>query len=83
MMIERRALLDRMQEGLETRPVTALLGPRQCGKTTLARMLVDSRSETYFDLEDPRDLARLSNPQTALDPLKGVIVLDEIHRRPD
>lgn len=83
MMIERKTLLTRIREGLETRPVTALLGPRQCGKTTLARMLVAPGSETYFDLEDPRDLARLSNPQTTLDPLKGVVVLDEIHRRPD
>jgi predicted AAA+ superfamily ATPase len=83
MLIKRNALLDQIREGLETRPVTALLGPRQCGKTTLARMIVPPASETYFDLEDPRDLARLSNPQTVLDPLKGIIVLDEIHRRPD
>jgi uncharacterized protein len=83
MMIERKTLLARIREGLETRPVTALLGPRQCGKTTLARMLVAPGSQAYFDLEDPRDLARLSNPQTALNPLKGVVVLDEIHRCPD
>jgi predicted AAA+ superfamily ATPase len=83
MMIKRKSLQARVREGLESRPVTALLGPRQCGKTTLARMLVSADSESYFDLEDPRDLARLSSPQTTLESLKGIIVLDEIQRRAD
>lgn len=73
----------RLQEGLRASPVTALLGPRQCGKTTLARGIVPSGAETYFDLENPRDLARLAQPQTALEGLRGVVVLDEIQRRPD
>ena len=61
-------------------PVTALLGPRQCGKTTLARSL---EAEHYFDLEDPRSLARLDEPQTALEGLTGTVVIDEVQRKPD
>ncbi|MBW1890769.1 MAG: ATP-binding protein [Deltaproteobacteria bacterium] len=61
-------------------PVTAILGPRQCGKTTLAR---DFRFNHYFDLENPRDEARLDNPQIALENLKGMIVIDEIQRIPE
>jgi uncharacterized protein len=61
-------------------PVTAILGPRQCGKTTLARTLA---ADFYFDLENPQDLARLEQPQLALEDLTGVIVIDEIQRAPD
>jgi predicted AAA+ superfamily ATPase len=75
--------MARLREGLQASPVTALLGPRQCGKTTLARAIVAPSSETYFDLENPRDLARLAEPQTALEGLRGIVVLDEIQRRPD
>jgi predicted AAA+ superfamily ATPase len=63
--------------------VTALIGPRQAGKTTLARAIVPPGSPTYFDLEDPRALARLAEPVTALAPLRGLVVIDEIQRRPD
>ncbi|MHB8742641.1 MAG: AAA family ATPase [Sulfuricaulis sp.] len=48
----------------------ALLGPRQCGKTTLARQLAGTSKSTYFDLENPVDLARLSEPMTALEKLR-------------
>jgi predicted AAA+ superfamily ATPase len=61
-------------------PVTAILGPRQCGKTTLARALGPTH---HFDLENPRDLARLEQPQLALEDLEGLIVIDEIQRQPD
>jgi len=61
--------------------VVALLGPRQCGKTTLARQFVDADSINYFDLEDPASLARLSQPDLALRPLRGLVVIDEIQRR--
>ena len=64
----------------------ALLGPRQCGKTTLARMLFRAskiREITYFDLEDPRDLARLADPILALEGLRGIIVIDEVQRSPE
>ncbi|HEV8060902.1 MAG TPA: ATP-binding protein [Gemmataceae bacterium] len=63
--------------------VVALLGPRQCGKTTLARQLVAADSINYFDLEDSQSLARLSEPDLALRSLKGIVVIDEIQRRPD
>jgi predicted AAA+ superfamily ATPase len=60
-----------------------LTGPRQSGKTTLARELLDEDSPRYFDLEDPANLARLSEPRTALAPLRGLVVLDEVQRRPE
>ncbi|MFA5908838.1 MAG: ATP-binding protein [Vicinamibacterales bacterium] len=63
--------------------VVALIGPRQSGKTTLARTLVGVRSPNYFDLEDPRSLARLAEPMTALSSLRGLVVIDEVQRRPD
>jgi len=61
-------------------PVTAILGERQSGKTTLARGL---KADSYFDLENPRDLARLEHPQLALENLTGTVVIDEIQRKPD
>ncbi|MFH1843897.1 MAG: AAA family ATPase, partial [bacterium] len=60
-----------------------LTGPRQSGKTTLARELLPEDSVNYFDLEDPASLARLDEPMTALRPLKGLVVIDEVQRRPD
>jgi len=61
-------------------PVTGILGPRQCGKTFLAERI---KHDHYFDLENPRDLSRLDAPQTALENLEGVIVIDEIQRKPE
>ena len=60
-----------------------LTGPRQSGKTTLARELLSEDSPNYFDLEDPVSLARLEEPRTALEPLRGLVVLDEVQRRPN
>jgi len=76
-------LLEQMQAALQRSRVLLLIGPRQCGKTTLARQLVDEESVNYFDLEDPAGLARLDEPMTALRPLKGLVVIDEIQRRPE
>ncbi|MCK5451705.1 MAG: AAA family ATPase [Candidatus Omnitrophica bacterium] len=59
------------------------MGPRQCGKTTLAREFVDINSPNYFDLEDPSSLSALTNPKTTLESLKGIIVIDEAQKRPD
>lgn len=59
------------------------MGPRQCGKTTLARQFVPAESPNFFDLEDPIGLARLAEPMTALAPLRGLVVIDEVQRRPD
>jgi predicted AAA+ superfamily ATPase len=61
----------------------ALVGPRQSGKTTLARQLVPPDSLNYFDLEDLTSLNRLDEPMTALRNLRGLVVIDEIQRRPD
>lgn len=72
-----------MRRSLRRGRVVALVGPRQSGKTTLARTLVPAASHAYFDLEDPRSLARLDEPMTALAPLRGLIVIDEVQRRPD
>src|SRR3990167_4389417 len=74
---------------LEIHPACALLGPRQCGKTTLARHYADVYANSsgqeihFFDLENIRHLNALSSPALALEPLKGLIILDEIQRRPD
>src|SRR5437868_8479668 len=72
-----------VRQALRRSRIVALLGPRQCGKTTLARQFVPVHSLNYFDLEDPQSLARLSEPNTALRPLKGLVVIDEIQRRPE
>lgn len=72
-----------VRRALRRSPVVALLGARQCGKTTLAQQLVPSNSLNYFDLEDPQSLARLDEPDTALRPLKKLVVIDEVQRRPE
>jgi predicted AAA+ superfamily ATPase len=82
-VLERGDVLSRLRAALERSRVVVLSGPRQCGKTTLAREIVSEESVNYFDLEDPAGLARLDEPMTALRPLKGLIVIDEIQRRPD
>ena len=82
-MIDRKADRQTVQQALKRSRVVAILGPRQCGKTTLAREFVPASSRNYFDLEDPQSLARLSEPNLALRPLKGLVVIDEIQRRPD
>lgn len=82
-MIRRIAILDLLNRALARSRVVTLVGPRQCGKTTLAREFVDPDSVNYFDLEDPASLARLSEPMTALSPLRGLVVIDEVQRRSD
>lgn len=82
-MIERREWLAKIRRALARSRVVALVGPRQCGKTTLARDIVAADSPLYFDLEDPTSLARLSEPMTALAPLRGIVVIDEVQRRPE
>jgi predicted AAA+ superfamily ATPase len=82
-MIDRKTDVRLVQTALKRSRVVALLGPRQCGKTTLARQFVSANSLNYFDLEDPTSLARLDEPDTVLRPLRGVVVIDEIQRRPD
>jgi uncharacterized protein len=81
LVIERRTDIEQVQQALRRSPVVALLGPRQCGKTTLARQFVGPNSLNYFDLEDPQSIARLAEPDTALRSLKKLVVIDEIQRR--
>jgi predicted AAA+ superfamily ATPase len=82
-MIPRTAALAELRRALRRSRVVALIGPRQCGKTTLARQLVPPDSPNFFDLEEPASLGRLSEPATALSPLRGLVVIDEVQRRPD
>ncbi len=82
-MIKRHSTSAAIAKALERSRIVALLGPRQCGKTTLARQFVAPDSLNYFDLEDPLSLARLDEPMTALRDLKGLVVIDEVQRRPD
>lgn len=82
-MIKRPQLLETIRRSLRRSRVVALVGPRQCGKTTLAREIVAPSSVNYFDLEDPVSLARLAEPMTALAGLRGVVVIDEVQRRPE
>jgi predicted AAA+ superfamily ATPase len=79
-MIDRAIDRKEIKKLLSQFPVTALIGPRQCGKTTLARGFA---ADHYFDLENPRDLAALQNPQLALEDLTGLIVIDEVQRLPE
>jgi predicted AAA+ superfamily ATPase len=82
-MLPRPSRLTALEAALARSPVVAVLGPRQCGKTTLARQLVPAASAKYFDLEDPISLARLDQPLTALGELRGTVVIDEVQRRPE
>lgn len=84
-MILRRRHLRHIEGLLARHPVVAILGARQVGKTTLARRIIERSSApaVRFDLEDPDDLARLAEPKLALQQRHGLIVIDEVQRRPD
>ena len=84
-MLHRYAQLDALEDYLRRYPVVGILGARQVGKTTLARQLATSRTGPvhHFDLENPDDLARLAAPMMALQGLQGLVILDEIQRRPE
>ncbi len=83
MTTARPGLEAEIRDALTRWPVLALLGPRQCGKTTLARSLGVPPS-AFFDLESAADLARLGdNPTGVLGALRGIVVIDEIQRRPE
>ena len=85
MNVRRAAYLQTIRERLRANPIVSLVGPRQAGKTTLALMLAEESAEAvhFFDLESPAALARLANPELVLRPLTGLVVLDEVQRRPD
>lgn len=82
-MIARPLYLKQVSDALRRSPIVALLGPRQCGKTTLARLFAAGRVTAYFDLESQPDARRLQNPEFALGRLEGIAILDEIQERPD
>ncbi len=84
-MIDRASYFKQIRFQFDVHPVLAILGPRQCGKTTLAKMYADKFVDepvTRFDLEDPTHLARLDSPKLALETLKGLVIIDEIQRSP-
>jgi uncharacterized protein len=83
LMIQRNDYLNRLKAAIGRSPVTALLGPRQCGKTTLARQLADQQPSTFFDIESLPDQRRLQNPELMLGSLNGLVVLDEIQEMPE
>ena len=83
MVVARPAPAARVRESFAVHPVVALTGPRQCGKTTLARALAaDSPGSTYFDLEAAVDRRRLDTPEQTLGSLRGLVVVDEVQRMP-
>jgi predicted AAA+ superfamily ATPase len=82
-MLERPYYFNRLKTALERTPVTALLGPRQCGKTTLARQVAENQKATFFDIESVPDRRRLQNPELMLGSLTGLVILDEIQEMPE
>ena len=81
-MLDRPAALARLDKAVRRSPITTLLGPRQCGKSTLARFFAQRREATFFDLESPADVGRLANPELLLGSLPGLVILDEIQAMP-
>lgn len=82
-MIDRPAYLEQLSTAIRRSPVVALLGPRQCGKTTLAKIFGEGKQATYLDLESQPDLRRLQNPELILTSLQGIVILDEIQVMPE
>ena len=85
-MLNRPHFLTKIKKRFEISPVCAILGPRQCGKTTLAMQYAKTEHNSeihHFDLENPRHMQALQNPMLALENLNGLIILDEIQRVPD
>ncbi|OGX40400.1 MAG: hypothetical protein A2984_01635 [Omnitrophica WOR_2 bacterium RIFCSPLOWO2_01_FULL_41_12] len=85
MEIQRSSELDLLKKLFKDNPIVAILGPRQCGKTTLSHQFSRplSLEVTIFDLENPRDIERLRDPLLALEDIKGFVIIDEIQRLPN
>ena len=83
MLTPRPAVIAQINRALAIHPIAALLGPRQCGKTTVARMIGERQPSTYFDLENPVDMRRLSAPLTVLEALSGLVIIDEVQQQPE
>jgi predicted AAA+ superfamily ATPase len=84
-LLKRTGQIDEIRRHIARVPVVGILGPRQVGKTTLARQVASAMKQpvTWFDLESPEDVARLSEPGVALRELSGLVVIDEVQRRPE
>ncbi|MFT7649768.1 MAG: putative AAA+ superfamily ATPase [Candidatus Poriferisodalaceae bacterium] len=83
MWVERREAEHLLRRALAEAPVVVLTGPRQAGKSSLARRVIEPAPSNFFDLEDPRDAARLAEPTLALSRVSGTVVIDEAQIRPD
>jgi hypothetical protein len=84
MLIPRKRAEFQLRTALSRSRVVALVGPRQCGKTTLAQAIAAARADAaFFDLEDPAAVEALAEPMSTLGPLRGLVVIDEVQRRPD
>ncbi|MCD4721832.1 MAG: ATP-binding protein [Desulfobacula sp.] len=82
-MIQRHSYTKKLKEAIRRSPVVSLLGPRQCGKTTLARFLEKKYQAVFLDLESPQDQMRLQNPELMLGALEGLVIIDEIQIMPE
>jgi predicted AAA+ superfamily ATPase len=83
-MIKRPDLINAVETALRRNPISAILGPRQCGKTTLARMIAAMHKPVrYLDLEEPAVLASLDHPMTFLEGITGLVIIDEVQRKPE
>ncbi|PIQ43852.1 MAG: hypothetical protein COV52_01210 [Gammaproteobacteria bacterium CG11_big_fil_rev_8_21_14_0_20_46_22] len=82
-MLERAHLREQIEKSFKVTPIVAILGPRQCGKTTAAKMIANSGQTHYFDLDSAVSLSRLEDPEYALGSLTGLVTIDEIQKRPD
>ncbi|MCX6249563.1 MAG: AAA family ATPase [Bacteroidetes bacterium] len=83
-MVQRKKLREKIEKAIKRSVITTILGPRQCGKTTISRMIGANHHATFFDLEDPVSFQALkSSPEQLLSEQKGLIVLDEIQRMPE
>lgn len=86
MKIARKKAIQELKTKLHDNSIVAILGSRQCGKTTLAKQFSDISTHkhiTFLDLEDPRDISRIQNPMLTLESLKGIIIIDEIQYQPE
>jgi predicted AAA+ superfamily ATPase len=84
--IAREEALQDLETKLKSFPIVGILGPRQCGKTTLAKQFIDNQNKKktyFFDLENPRDLSKLENPLLNLENLEGYVIIDEVQRLPE
>ena len=82
----RHKFLSLIEQHFKIHKVCALLGPRQCGKTTLAKQFAESKAIpliNFFDLNNPEDLQRLEEPLLAFSQLKKYIIIDEVQNKPD